>query len=371
MENTAQAWLSQRTLAYCVVLLLIVQLVQIVAIPFRNWGRTASVSGGAVSLADEEQATIQMFSRVSAAVVHITTSQLGRDRFSLNTLQVPSGTGSGFVWDTAGHIVTNFHVIEKADTASVALEDGSVWQASLIGTAPEKDLAVLKVNAPKELLRPIQVGTLSDIQVGQRAYAIGNPFGLDQTLTSGLVSALGREIESPSGRKIRDVIQTDAAINPGNSGGPLLDSSGRLIGVTTAIFSPSGTYAGIGFAIPVDHVRRYVPELISHGKIIHPSLRINVAPLAVSRRWGLRGVLVLSVEPGSESASAGLLPTRRNRQGQIELGDIIRQIDSQPVHSPEDLTEALEKYKVGDTVELIVQRGSQQLSMAVVLQRNS
>ncbi len=371
METQSRTWISQPILVLCVLALLVVQLGQTLMWMLGTGGSPSRLMSAGTSLATDEQATIRMFSEVSPSVVHITTSTLGRDRFTMNMLEVPSGTGSGFVWDHFGHVVTNFHVIENADTANVALEDGSVWQASLVGAAPEKDLAVLKVNAPRELLKPMQVSALSDIQVGQLAFAIGNPFGLDQTLTSGLVSALGREIEAPNGRKIRDVIQTDAAINPGNSGGPSLDRSGRLIGVTTAIYSPSGTYAGIGFAIPVDHVRRFVPELIAHGKIIRPSLRINVAPHALSRRWGLRGVLVLSIERGSAVEAAGMIPTRRERNGQIRLGDVIQQVNGQLTSSPEELSEVLEKHKVGETVELLLLRGNSTVRISVRLQASS
>ena len=242
---------------------------------------------------------------------------------SLNVMEIPRGTGTGFVWDKQGHVVTNFHVIEDADTVHVALADHSTWQAKLVGVSPEKDVAVLKIDAPQDKLQPLPVGTSHDLQVGQNVFAIGNPFGLDQTLTTGVISALGREINSRTGRPIKDVIQTDAAINPGNSGGPLLDSEGRLVGVTTAIFSPSGAYAGIGFAIPVHVVSWAVPELIAHGKIIRPGLAISVAPDGWTRWIGVEGVLVLSVEPNSLAAAAGLRPTRRDQFGYIYLGDII------------------------------------------------
>ena len=207
------------------------------------------------NLAQDERATIALFAAASPAVVHITTHALERDYFTFNVMETPQGTGTGFLWDEQGHVLTNFHVIRDADTVQVALADRSSWPAKLIGVAPDKDLAVLKIEAPPDRLKQLPLGTSHDLQVGQHTFAIGNPFGLDHTLTTGVISALGREIESASGRPISDVIQTDAAINPGNSGGPLLDSSGRLIGMTTAIISPSGAYAGIGFAIPVDTIR--------------------------------------------------------------------------------------------------------------------
>jgi S1-C subfamily serine protease len=217
-------------------------------------------------LAEDEKTTIAIFRQASPSVVHITTLALRQDAFSLDLFQIPRGTGSGFVWDQDGHVVTNYHVIQGADAARVTLADQSSWTARLVGAYPDKDLAVLMIDAPKNRLRPIPVGTSHDLQVGQKVFAIGNPFGLDQSLTTGVISALGREIESVTRQTIKDMIQTDAAINPGNSGGPLLDSAGRLIGVNTAIFSPSGAYAGIGFAIPVDEVNRVVPKLIRHGK---------------------------------------------------------------------------------------------------------
>jgi len=213
----------------------------------------------------EEQSQIEVFRKTSPSVVHITTLETQRDFFSLNVQQVPRGTGTGFVWDERGHIVTNFHVIQNGNGARVTLADQSAYNAELVGAFPDRDLAVLRIQAPREKLPPIPVGTSRDLLVGQRVYAIGNPFGLDQTLTTGIVSALNREIESVNQRTIRGVIQTDAAINPGNSGGPLLDSAGRLIGVNTAIYSPSGASAGIGFAIPVDEVNRIVPRLIRDG----------------------------------------------------------------------------------------------------------
>ena len=229
-------------------------------------------------LAAVEKTTIAIFRRNSSSVVHITTLvNAATDDFGFDVQQVPEGTGSGFVWDKRGRIVTNFHVIRGADVAQVVLADHSVWKARLVGVSPEADLAVLAIDAPENRLQPILVGTSHDLEVGQSVFAIGNPFGLDHTLTTGIVSALGREISGESGRTIKGMIQIDAPINPGNSGGPLLDSSGRLIGVNAAIVSPSGAFAGIGFAIPVDKVNRVVTELIRHGKLIRPSLGIEPA----------------------------------------------------------------------------------------------
>jgi S1-C subfamily serine protease len=221
-------------------------------------------------LAGDEQATIELFKAVSPSVVHVTNLAVRRDALSLGAQAVPRGTGTGFIWDGNGFVVTNYHVVEGASMARVILADRSTYDSSQIWGYPDKDLAVIRIDAPKAKLKPIAVGTSHDLQVGQKTVAIGNPFGLDQTLTTGIVSALGREIESAGGRPLRGVIQTSAAINPGNSGGPLLDSAGRLIGVNTAILSPSGAFAGIGFAIPVDEVNRVVPQLIAHGTATGP-----------------------------------------------------------------------------------------------------
>ncbi len=264
------------------------------------------------STAPTEQATIDLFGQASPSVVFITSLAMQQDVFSRNVTEIPQGMGTGFIWDDQGHVVTNFHVIQNADRAQATLADHTTWQAHLVGVAPEKDLAVLHIDTQAEQLRPVPVGTSDDLRVGQFVYAIGNPFGLDQTLTTGVISALGREIESVARIPIRDVIQTDAAINPGNSGGPLLNSSGRLIGVNTAIYSPSGTYVGIGFSIPVDVVSWVVPELIENGRLRRPSLGIEVAASQVTSRLGLEGALVINVAPGS---SADPPPERSTNRG--------------------------------------------------------
>jgi S1-C subfamily serine protease len=225
--------------------------------------RTATARG---ELAADEQSTIELFRSVAPSVVHVTNLAAQRDWYSRDVYTVPRGSGTGFIWDDGGSIVTNFHVIDGASMVRVVLSDGSHYESNQVWGYPDQDLAVIHIDAPKAKLRPIALGTSHDLQVGQRALAIGNPFGLDHSLTTGVVSALNREIESSTGRPIHGVIQTSAAINPGNSGGPLLDSAGRLIGVNTAIVSPSGASAGIGFAIPVDEVNRLVPKLIAHGK---------------------------------------------------------------------------------------------------------
>ena len=319
-------------------------------------------------LSDEERSITELFRQAAPSVVHITPHQVQRDFFNLNVQEIPRGTGSGFVWDDEGHIVTNFHVLRGADTAKVTFYDQTSYPATLVGVAADSDLAVLHVDAPADKLRPLPLGTSEDLEVGLSVYAIGNPFGLDHTLTTGVISALGREIQSATGRPIKDMIQTDAAINPGNSGGPLLDSAGRLIGVNTAIYSPSGAFAGIGFAIPVDTVRWIVPELIAHGRVIRPRLALAVAPDRIARQLGLPGVLILQVTPGSPAAEAGLRPTRRTRDGDIILGDVIVAIDGHEVQTSNDLLAALDQYQVGDIVTLTIERDGERLQLKVQLQ---
>jgi S1-C subfamily serine protease len=319
-------------------------------------------------LAGDEQTNIEVFQQASPSVVYITSLAIQRDRFTLNLLEIPQGTGSGFIWDEDGHVITNFHVIQNAAGAKVTLADHSTWDARLVGMAPDQDLAVLSINAPPKLLRPLPIGRSTGLQVGQNVFAIGNPFGLDQTLTTGIISALGREINAVSGRTIPDVIQTDAAINPGNSGGPLLDSAGRLIGVNTAIYSPSGSSAGIGFAVPVDTVNRVVPQLIRHGRVIRPGLGGRFANDATAQRMGINGVLTVEVTEGSAAAAAGLQGMRRNRQGDLILGDVIVEIDQEPIASLDDMMRVLDQYNVGDTVSVVVLRNGRRLTLPVTLE---
>ena len=307
-------------------------------------------------LAADERNNIDVFKQASPSVVHITTLAAARG-FTMDVMQVPRGMGSGFIWDQQGHVVTNFHVIQGATGAQVALADHGTYPAALVGVFPDRDLAVLRIDAPRDKLQPITIGESANLQVGQKVYAIGNPFGLDQSLTTGIVSALEREIESVTRRAIRGVIQTDAAINPGNSGGPLLDSAGRLIGVNTAIFSPSGAYAGIGFAIPVDEVNRVVPRLIREGRLVRPTLGIQAAPQGVGKSLGLPdGVIVAGVVPGGPAAAAGIRPLARAADGSLVLGDVITAIDGEKVKSLDTLLEALERHQPGDVVKLAVWR---------------
>ena len=320
------------------------------------------------ALASDELANIDLFKRTSPSVVHITTLAVERDFFNRTVQQVPQGTGTGFVWDAGGHIVTNFHVIEGGSSARVTLADQTTWPARLVGAFPDRDLAVLKIDAPREKLPPLPIGTSRDLQVGQRVYAIGNPFGLDQTLTTGIVSALNREIPSFNNRSIRGVVQTDAAINPGNSGGPLLDSAGRLIGVNTQIYSPSGASAGIGFAIPVDEVNRVVPRLIRDGRITRPALGVSAANEQVHRALRLpEGVALVQVNPNGPAGRAGLQPFSRARDGSIVPGDVITAVNDEAVGSLDDMLTALEKRQPGDSVTLTVWRAGKARKVQAVL----
>jgi len=327
--------------------------------------RAASPRG---PLGADEMAQIDLFRKSSPSVVHITSLGAQRDLFSMNVQQVPRGTGTGFVWDNAGHIVTNYHVIQGANGARVTLADQSSFDAQLVGAFPDRDLAVLRIDAPKEKLPPMALGTSRDLQVGQRVYAIGNPFGLDQTLTLGIVSALGREIESFNNRTIKGVIQTDAAINPGNSGGPLLDSAGRLIGVNTQIASPSGASAGIGFSIPVDEVNRIVPRLIKDGRFVRPAIGVSAAPSNLHKALGLpRGVAVVQVGSGTPAAKAGLQPFRRGSRGEVLQGDVITAINDEPVADLDEMLAMLERRQVGDSVTLTLWRDGRSRRLSVAL----
>lgn len=323
-------------------------------------------------LADDEQSTIQLFRSASPSVVYITTLSRRIDLWTRNVLEIPSGTGSGFIWDENGHIVTNYHVLQNASSAQVTLSDHSSFPAELVGVAPDQDLAVLRIpGAARDKLRAIPLGSSADLAVGQKVFAIGNPFGLDQTLTTGVVSALGRTIRSATNRPIEDVIQTDAAINPGNSGGPLLDSAGRLIGVNTAIFSPSGAYAGIGFAVPVDTVNRVVPQLIAHRKVLRPQIGVRLDEnfsRAITRRMGVTGVVVLGVVAGSPAEKAGLRPTAQAPDGSIIPGDVIQEINGKNVRSADQFFSALMQFAPGDTVTLTVLRDGQTVRLPVTLE---
>ena len=317
-------------------------------------------------LAQDEQSTIALFRAASPSVVFVTNIALRRDAFTLRPLEVPQGAGTGFVWDAQGHIVTNYHVVQGGNAWQVTLDDHTDWDAEVIGAAPDKDLAVLRIGAPAAKLPPLLVGASADLQVGQKVFAIGNPFGLDHTLTTGIISALGREIESVGGLPIRDVIQTDAAINPGNSGGPLLDSAGRLIGVNTAIYSPSGASAGIGFAVPVDMINSVVPSLIRMGKYTPPRLGVRAAVDQVAEVLHTPGVVVGTVEPDSAAARAGIRSLDVARDGSI-TADVITSIDGQTVKDINDIREIMQDRRAGDRVVLELVRAGNPMKVEVKL----
>jgi S1-C subfamily serine protease len=318
-----------------------------------------------------EQATIALFEAARPAVVYITTESRVVDAWTRNVFSIPRGSGSGFLWDDRGHVVTNHHVIAGAAGASVRLSDGRDVGASLVGASPAHDLAVLKIDV-SSLPSPLPVGRSSDLKVGQNTFAIGNPFGLDWTLTTGIISALDRSLPAEDGRTvIEHLIQTDAAINPGNSGGPLLDSAGRLIGVNTLIFSPSGASAGVGFAVPVDTVNRVVPQLIATGRYVRPTIGIQVDERLnqlVTERLGTKGVVVLRVTPGSPAAAAGLRGVRTEGGNRVVPGDIILAVDGTTVETVAALLGRLDERAVGDTVRLTVLRDGERIEVSVTLQ---
>jgi S1-C subfamily serine protease len=322
-------------------------------------------------LAADEQATIELFEHARDSVVFISTMQQVQDLWTRDVFSVPRGSGSGFVWDEVGHVVTNFHVIEGASEATVRLADGRDYQAALVGASPAHDIAVLRIGVGFQRPAPVPVGASADLKVGQKVFAIGNPFGLDWTLTTGIVSALDRSLAGEGGATIEHLIQTDAAINPGNSGGPLLDSAGRLIGITTAIYSPSGASAGIGFAVPVDTVNRVVPQLIHSGKYVRPALGIEADEAANERLSALlqiEGVVILRVRPGSAAEAAGLQGATLSRERGITPSDVIVAIDGRPVASVGELLGRLDDFEVGDTVTLTVQRDGARREVEVTLQ---
>ena len=319
-------------------------------------------------LDDDEQKTVDLFRDSSPSIVYITTLARRINPWTYNITESPRGTGTGFIWDEKGHIITNYHVLAGASRARVVLHDQQSYAAKYIGASADHDLAVLRLEAPPDDLRPVPIGASGALLVGQKVNAIGNPFGLDQTLTTGVISALGREIQTPNGRTIEDVIQTDAAINPGNSGGPLLDSSGRLIGVNTSIVSPSGASAGIGFAIPVDTVNRVVPQLIAHGRYVRPRLGVRVRDRfsrIVQQRLRVPGVVVMAVQPNSGAGRAGLRGLIERGDGSAVVGDIIQKVGDRTVDDADDLFRALERYKPGDMVRLTVWREGNHAELSV------
>jgi putative serine protease PepD len=341
----------------------------------------ASVGAGEVparavsGLTPEEEIVIGVYRAASPGVVFITSTVLSQDFFFR---VVPErGSGSGFIIDDRGYILTNNHVVENADTLEVTLPDKSKVPAKLIGRDPNNDLAVIQINVPREKLNPLKLGDSSQLQVGQLAIAIGNPFGLERTVTRGVVSAVGRSLKSETGRQIRNVIQTDAAINPGNSGGPLLNSRGEVIGINTAIFTPSGGSVGIGFAVPVNTAKKLLPQLIARGRASHPWLGISgldITP-AVARTLSLpatEGVMIAQVTPNGPAAKAGLRGSqRRIRVGNVMVGvggDIVMRLDGEKITSVDDLTAFLdERKKPGEDVRVEVLRDGKPMTLVVQL----
>ncbi len=320
----------------------------------------------ASGLTPDEKNNIDVFQKTNKSVVYVTNSQVQRDFFTLNIYEIPAGAGTGFVWDNSGLIVTNFHVIQNASKIKITLWDRSSWDGKVIGTAPNKDLAVIKIEAPADKLYPITTGDSDLLHVGRKVLAIGNPFGLDTTLTVGVVSALGREIEA-GGRRIKDLVQTDAAINPGNSGGPLLNSMGELVGVNTIIISSSGASAGVGFAIPVNTVKSIIPQLIEHGRIMRPIIGITTVHDSVARRYRIKGVIIYQVPKESIAAKAGMVGIRQDRRGNVIWGDIITRVDQIRIRNPNDLYSALEEYKPGDTVTIETNRDNRKRTFQIQL----
>lgn len=353
--------------------------VTLIGLVIVGWPPVAAPQGAATpsrpvvargSLTEAELTTIEIFERASPSVVFITRVQHVRDFFTRNVMRVPRGTGSGFIWDDDGHVVTNFHVIEGAQEALVTLADKRSYPARLVGASPEHDIAVLRIDVPFDPPPPVPIGSSADLRVGQSVLAIGNPFGLDYTLTTGIISALNRTIDNARGGSIDNLIQTDAAINPGNSGGPLIDSAGRLIGINTAIYSPSGAYAGIGFAVPVDTVNKVVPGLIDYGRYIRPTLGISASDDLSSRLLSgldVEGILILRVAPGSAAQRAGLRATQVTAGGSIVLGDVIQAIDGRAVRRFDQLSSRLDDYRVGDAVRVSLWRNGEPVDITVQL----
>lgn len=315
----------------------------------------------------DEQNTIDIFGTSAPATVFVIQNQMKRDFWSARTTEVPAGSGSGFIWDKKGHIVTNYHVVQGGSSFSVTLYNQKKYSATIVGVEPKKDIAVLKINAPAQELTPIQVPPDAyQLQVGQKTIAIGNPFGLDHTLTTGIVSALGREMAGIGGVTIRDMIQTDAAINVGNSGGPLLDSAGQLIGMNTMIYSPSGSSAGIGFAVPYTAIKRVVPQIIRTGKAEQVGLGISIVSDDIAKRNKIKGVIIMGVSKGSPAEKAGLLGISETNSG-IFINDIIVGIDNHPVTNYDTLYNALDTHKPGDVVQVKILRKGEPRTVPVEL----
>ncbi len=321
------------------------------------------------ALIEDERNTIDIFRAAAPATVFVTQTQVVVDYWNRRTMEVPAGSGTGFLWDESGHVVTNFHVVNGGKSYTVTLYDQSEWPATLVGGDPRKDVAVLRIEAPKDRLVSVRLPAADyQLEVGQKAIAIGNPFGLDHTLTTGVVSALDREMVGFGNVTIRGMVQTDASINPGNSGGPLLDSAGRLVGMNTMIYSKSGSSAGIGFAVPVATVRRVVDQIIEKGRVEQVGIGVSVLDDQTAARVGVRGVVIREVTPDSPAAKAGLQGLARTRGG-LRLGDVITRIDSAPIADFDDLYSALDTRQPGDEITVTYRREGveRQVKLALVV----
>jgi S1-C subfamily serine protease len=307
---------------------------------------------------EDERNTIGVFRTAAKSTVFVTQKQVVVDYFGGQATEVPAGSGTGFVWDKEGHVVTNFHVVKDARSLTVTFDDHRILVARVVGVEPRKDIAVIRVDAPADALTPIMVPEKGQpVEVGQKTIAIGNPFGLDHTLTTGVVSALGREVQGIGGVSIRDMIQTDAAINPGNSGGPLLDSTGRLLGMNTMIYSRTGSSVGIGFAVPASTILRVVPQIIRTGRAEQVGLGVQIDPeQRLERRAGIEGVIALGVKPGSPADKAGVTGVEQTSNG-IRLGDVIVAIDGERIRNYDDLYNAFDKHHAGDKIEITLSKG--------------
>jgi len=370
--KTCNGYLSVRVLLYLLigvlVFLFLLPQFRALLIAFTAEPRAVTARG---ELAAAEKTNIEIFRQASPSVVFITSLADRINVWTRDISRIPQGTGSGFVWDAHGHIVTNYHVIQQASEIHLRLDDQRSFKAVLVGASPDHDIAVLRMPLVQEMPAVLPIGTSHDLQVGQAMYAIGNPFGLDHTLTTGVISALNRSIENENGSDIKGLIQTDAAINPGNSGGPLLDSAGRVVGINTAIYSPSGAYAGIGFAVPVDTVNRIVPQLIANGRYQRPKLGISVDDRInelIMRETGVQGVVIVGVERGSAAEAAGLQGVRIIDGEGLLASDMILNIDDHRIEDTETLLDTLEQYRIGDRVNLNILRDGQELQVAVTLQ---
>lgn len=329
-----------------------------------------SLNAWTAELLAVETKTIEIYRKAVPSTVNVSNIRTSKN-FFYGDVEVPQGSGSGWVWDDKGHIITNYHVVQGGDSFVVTFyNDPKQYKAKLIASAPEKDIAVLKIEQGPAKLFPMDVGASKDLQVGQYSFAIGSPFGLDYTLTTGVVSALGRKIDGVGGVKINDMIQTDAAINMGNSGGPLLDSSARLIGMNTVIFSTSGSSAGLGFAVPADTIKSIVPQLIQHGKIIRPGLGIGIVPDSMKRRLvrNDKGLIISYIEETGPAAKAGLKGMTQDQYGRMYLGDVILAVDGSEVNNLDDIYQLLEQKKVGDTVMVKYRRDGKVMATKVTLQ---